>query len=410
MKASLLATIVFVGLAGVFTERAAGYPYHDFETKFRSEVIDDQIRIGYGIAIADVQGDGLPDIVLVDAREVVWYENKNPGWEKHVITGALTERDHVCVAAHDIDGDGKAEIAVGAGWNPGDTENSGAVFYLVPGEDRTQPWKPVALPHEPTVHRMHWVRQIDDTYYLAVLPLHGRGNRNGVGEGVKMTAHWPPENPEDEWKSAVISDDYHLTHNFDLTGWNGDTEYDILLAAREGTFILERDGMEWSSTIVTTNAAGEVRSGRLPSGKRFIATIEPMHGNELVVNTHTMTLLGRLFWTGNRVLLDDRLVQGHALDTGDVLGLGYDQIVAGWRGAGVLSEGAMTGIRIYGPLDKRGHEWKELGTVDLGGIACEDLKIADLNGDGKLEIIAAGRATRNVVIYWNETEVPKPEE
>lgn len=128
MKTSLLATIVFVGLAGVFTERAAGYPYHDFETKFRSEVIDDQIRIGYGIAIADVQGDGLPDIVLVDAREVVWYENKNPGWEKHVITGALTERDHVCVAAQDIDGDGKAEIAVGAGWNPGDTENSGAVF------------------------------------------------------------------------------------------------------------------------------------------------------------------------------------------------------------------------------------------------------------------------------------------
>jgi len=29
------------------------------------------------------------------------------------------------------------------------------------------------------------------------------------------------------------------------------------------------------------------------------------------------------------------------------------------------------------------------------------LKVADLNGDGKADIIAAGRATKNVVIYWN---------
>lgn len=36
-------------------------------------------------------------------------------------------------------------------------------------------------------------------------------------------------------------------------------------------------------------------------------------------------------------------------------------------------------------------------------MACEDLKIADLNGDGKLDIIASGRATKNLVIYWNES-------
>ena len=37
-------------------------------------------------------------------------------------------------------------------------------------------------------------------------------------------------------------------------------------------------------------------------------------------------------------------------------------------------------------------------------MACEDLKIADLNGDGKPDIIASGRATKNLVIYWNERE------
>ncbi len=31
------------------------------------------------------------------------------------------------------------------------------------------------------------------------------------------------------------------------------------------------------------------------------------------------------------------------------------------------------------------------------------IKIAgDLNGDGKPDIIAAGRATKNLVVYWNE--------
>ena len=37
-----------------------------------------------------------------------------------------------------------------------------------------------------------------------------------------------------------------------------------------------------------------------------------------------------------------------------------------------------------------------------GVIACEDLTVADLNGDGRPDIIATGRQTGNVRIYWNE--------
>ncbi len=42
--------------------------------------------------------------------------------------------------------------------------------------------------------------------------------------------------------------------------------------------------------------------------------------------------------------------------------------------------------------------------IDEGGMATEDLTIADLNGDGRPDIIASGRATRNVKIYWNEAQ------
>jgi hypothetical protein len=40
---------------------------------------------------------------------------------------------------------------------------------------------------------------------------------------------------------------------------------------------------------------------------------------------------------------------------------------------------------------------------EIGGteVAVEDLKLADLDGDGRLDIIAAGRQTKNVRIFFN---------
>src|SRR5690349_22390925 len=145
--------------------------------RFRAVEIDSHIEIGYGITVADIDGDGKPDILLADKKQIVWY--RNPTWEKFVIAENLSVLDDVCIAAADVDGDGKAEIAVGAGWNPGDTVNSGAVFYLVPPADRRQKWKPIELHHEPTVHRMRWVKNAQGKFDLLVVPLHGRGNKNG---------------------------------------------------------------------------------------------------------------------------------------------------------------------------------------------------------------------------------------
>src|SRR6185369_2122525 len=117
--------------------------------RFRAVDVDTHVEIGYGVAVADVDGDGKPDIILADKREIAWY--RNPAWEKFVIASNLTSLDDVCVAAADVDGDGKAEIAVGAGWNPSDTTNSGAVFYLIAPPERTGKWEPLELSHEPTV-------------------------------------------------------------------------------------------------------------------------------------------------------------------------------------------------------------------------------------------------------------------
>src|SRR5689334_11334763 len=76
--------------------------------RVKPETIDAKIQIGYGLAIADIDGDKKPDILLADAKQIVWY--RNPTWEKFVIAENLTPKDNVCIAARDLDGDGKAEI------------------------------------------------------------------------------------------------------------------------------------------------------------------------------------------------------------------------------------------------------------------------------------------------------------
>ncbi len=45
------------------------------ELKFRMQEIDATLKVGYGVVIADVNGDGKSDIVVADANRVVWYEN-----------------------------------------------------------------------------------------------------------------------------------------------------------------------------------------------------------------------------------------------------------------------------------------------------------------------------------------------
>ncbi len=359
--------------------------------KFRAVDIDTAVNIGYGLAIADINGDGKPDIALADQKTIQWYEN--PTWKKHMIAENLTPQDNVCIAAIDIDGDGKAEIAVGAGWNPGDTVNSGAVFYLIAPKDRTQRWEAVKLHHEPTVHRMHWAKNAAGKFELIVKPLHGRANKGNEGAGGRVLAYTVPANPKGEWKTTVVSDALHASHNFQPINWDNDSEQELILGAKEGLFWFGQSTGAWKRRQLGTNWVGEVRDGKLPGGQRFAATIEPMHGTTVGLYTPPQ---GKGLWS--RQTLDESLKDGHALGVGDVLGVGSDQIVVAWRG---MNPKGVPGIKLLAPLDKEGKQWKSF-PISAAEVAVEDMKLADLNGDGKLDIIAAGRQTKNLRVFFNE--------
>ena len=220
--------------------------------------------------------------------------------------------------------------------------------------------------------------------------LHGRGNVNGQGAGARLLAYERPDDVREAWTPTVVDDTLHLAHNFDVVQWDEATPAEELLyIGREGVLLLSFDGEGWRRQLLEgIDGGGEVRMGRGADGSRFIATISPLHGPRLALHR-------RVGARWEREVLDESFNGGHAIAVADLWGDGGDEVVAGWR----LKNGdGEVGLKLYG----RGEDGAWRGTwLDRDGMATEDARIADLDGDGHPDVVAAGRATRNLKVYWN---------
>jgi hypothetical protein len=91
--------------------------------------------------------------------------------------------------------------------------------------------------------------------------------------------------------------------------------------------------------------------------------------------------------------LDDQLQWGHAVACANLDDDPEDELVIGVRDN---LDAHRCGVRIY---DRQPSGQWQRTLVNPGEVAVEDLIVEDLDGDGRPEIIAVGRATGNVVIY-----------
>jgi hypothetical protein len=182
-----------------------------------------------------------------------------------------------------------------------------------------------------------------------------------------------------------------------------------LTASYEGVTLLHRTDNHWTHRLLgageqanpkSNRGASEVKMGKLKSGRRFIATIEPWHGNEVVVYTEPADRSGRLW---DRHVLDDHLRWGHAVWCADLDGDGSEELIIGVRDDPKTGDPfkERRGVRVYRATDDKGATWVRQ-IIDNGGVAVEDMTAADLNGDGRIDIVAVGRQTGNIRIYWNE--------
>lgn len=374
--------------------------------KFISQNVDNNFGVGYAVTTADINRDGKPDIVAINETQAVWFEN--PNWKRHVMIDGVTKKDNVCLAVHDIDGDGRLDVALGAGWMATNTETGGTLQWLKQPQKLDDPWQVFPIGSEPTLHRIRWADcDGDGRKELIVAPLQGRGTKPpdwANGNGVRLMAfHVPPRPSVDQWKEEIIDSSLHSLHNFVIFNFDSDPAEEILTASLEGVFLFDKslsnhwmkrqmgDGNNEEKEVPGT---GEIKIGQFRSGKKYIATIEPWHGHQLIVYLPPSEM--EELW--ERKVLDAKLQQGHALWCADMDGDGDEELVVGWREAG---EGRSYGVAIYDPVDENWNAGRKY-TVDEGGMACEDLTVADLNGDGFPDIISSGRASHNVKIYWNQ--------
>ncbi len=370
---------------------------------WQSQVLPVELTVGYAVQVLDLSGDQRLDIAIVDSKRILWLEN--PDWKVHVVYDTPEAKfDNVCFAFEDIDRDGHLDMAIGHDWQFGNSDSGGKIGWLKAPADPRQAWAYHAITEEPTTHRMRWIDWNNDgRRELVVAPLKGRGSRPPAFQeaGVRLMALTPPADPSrDPWPMQVITDQLHVMHNIDVVDYDHAAGPDLLTASFEGVHAITYDSTGAKLTHLGSGhrgeapalGASEIRMGRLGSGKAYLATIEPWHGDRVVVYTEPATP-GNL-WT--RHVLDEQLKWGHAVACANVDADADQELVIGVRDE--LSNQHRCGVRIYDPVDPAQGKWNR-SLVEPGQVAVEDLVTGDLDGDGRVEIIAVGRATHNAVIY-----------
>jgi hypothetical protein len=352
---------------------------------------------GYYATSFDVDGDGLLDIAALSTggSDLVWF--KSPTWEQYTITTGTGGFIHM--APHDIDGDGDLDLAVASEFSLGNSQSGGLVHWAENPDDPTsnQEWTLREIDAVPTSHRLAWA-DLDGngTDELVNLPVIGIGasapEYNGASQ---LKAYHLPADPTDPWEIEILDDSrLEVAHGFDVVDWDGDGSDDLLTASLAGVYLFQPgigaepqhlgSGLEAERP---NRGSSEVRLGSL-GGERFIATIEPWHGTDAVIYTPGMAE-GDLW---NRESIGSEFNGGHGLVVADLNGDGYDEVIGGGRGDG----GTLIIYRYVPDTDS----WERI-PLDIGGVGSSSVEVADINGDGRLDVLALGGSTSNVVWYEN---------
>jgi hypothetical protein len=331
---------------------------------FTPHTLASDLRGGYQVVAADLNHDGRPDLIALASgmRELVWFEN--PGWQRHVLATGVSRMIN-CVVAGD-------EIVLASEFNNEAKNSPGVVSVLRPGADVTQPWTVTEIDRIPTSHRLRLAHRGDGKLIVVNAALTAANTGAPDFRGATPLVYYIPG----EWKRREIGSIEGLVHGIFVTDWNGDKRDDLLAAGFSGIqlFTAKKDGTWSMSQIATGDPAPWPKSGSSDvtvghvGKQRFLAAIEPWHGNQVSVYTeHSGN------WT--RRVIDTGLTDGHTIQSADFDGDGNDEIIAGFRGA-------PHSVYLY---RASGGEWTR-SVLDDGGMGAAACAVVDLNGDGRPDI------------------------
>jgi hypothetical protein len=329
------------------------------------------------LLVVDLDRDGLNDIVVAErssAPSLVWLRRNQNGWTRFVIDAAKAP-----IAAGgtfgDVDGDGDPDVIFGSSGQGSHVwwwENPG------PAGDPRQPWQRHEITN--TQKGQHHDQLAGD--FL------GQGRTQVVSwyqGGGELSLFVPGEDPRQtaSWTALTMAGGLKQAEGLAAGDIDGDGKADIVGGGR---WFKHRGGTSFTSHVIDEDqTAGRAAVGDLKKGGRPEVVMVIGDG------------IGRLKWyecngdptsTGawrGHDLLEIEVKHGHSLQIADLNGDGQADIfcaeMAQW-GRDVDNPEAKAWI-FYG--DGAGNFTKTEGAT---GFDFHEAKVADANGDGRLDIIS----------------------
>ena len=353
--------------------------------KFEKQTLADDLKGGYQVIACDVNGDGKQDLIALasDLPDLLWFEN--PTWQRHVLAQNMSHM--INAACWSKAPNAPPVIAVASEFSMQPEQSVGLVSILTPNGDIREPWKATEIDRLPTSHRLRWA-DIDGSGNKVLInaPLAAADAKAPDYRGHVPLVYYRPG----EWKRLLIGEaEQGILHGIFVTDLDRNGRQDILIGSFLGIHLYRfmKDG-KWSREAIADGSpqpwpksgTSDVSVGHLGS-ERFLAAIEPWHGNEVVVYRSSGNL-----W--RRQVIDDTILDGHTIQTIDLNHDGKDEIVAGFRGKPY-------GVYLY---SWDGTKWHKQ-VVETGEVSAASCAVADLSKAGEPEIACIGSATHNLVLY-----------
>jgi hypothetical protein len=354
---------------------------------FEAHTLASDLTGGYQVVACDLNNDGKLDLIALASNmsELVWFEN--PSWQRHVIATGLVRM--INLAAYDFDGDGIPEIALAYGFSSNAAQSSGKLAILHHNGDPRQLWERKEFDQLPTSHRLRWAN-IDGSGHKVLInaPLTAADASAPDYHGHVPLVYYEPG----KWHRQLIGDaEEGVVHGIFITDWDSNGRDAILLGGFLGVHLYcYGANTQWTRTEIAKGdpapwpkgGNSDIAVGTL-NHERFLAGIEPWHGNQVVVYREA-------HGDWNREVIDNTLLDAHTVVTADLDKDGSDEIVVGFRGKPY-------GVYIY-KFDGRHWNRQILDSGDMSAAACA---VADLDGDGRPDIACIGSATHNLKWYRN---------
>jgi hypothetical protein len=358
----------------------------------------------YGIGVADIDSDGDLDLTSADAdpnNSLYWFENDGRGEFRR---GLITRDEPHRLERHrlaDMNGDGRPDVVIVENFF-GDVK-----WYENPGvHPEGVLWKRHYITHGGLL----------GAYDVDLADINGDGHLDVVGSSWRLGNNFtyfenPGRNSAAEWKSEVVDVLPEDTRTIRVADFNGDGLSDLLGTSAEARIVLwyentgKPGGERWRRHVVDLTRGvqpvhGEPFDVDLDGDMDIVMALGgwgPDPGGGVVWYENLGERGGRLQWRQH--VVSEELPKGFEAVAGDLDGDGDIDLVATGYGSGLLAW-------FENPGDPRGKWTRHL--LKQGWSNANQVLVADLNRDGRLDIAAIAERGSLEFRWWrNEGRSPE---